>query len=72
MELRGKVTVVTGAAGGIGKALAERFHAEGASVVLADREAAPLDATVAQLNSARPNSAFAVAANLGTEQANAD
>ena len=34
MELRGKVTVVTGAAGGIGKALAERFHAEGASVVL--------------------------------------
>ena len=41
MELRGKVTVVTGAAGGIGKALAERFHAEGASVVLADRESAP-------------------------------
>ena len=72
MELQGKVTVVTGAAGGIGKALAERFHAEGASVVLADREAAPLDATVAKLNATRPNSAFAVAANLGTEQANAD
>ena len=54
------------------KALAERFHAEGASVVLADRDAAPLDATVAKLNSERPNSAFAVAANLGTEQANAD
>ena len=72
MELQGKVTVVTGAAGGIGKALAERFHAEGASVALADREAAPLDATVAKLNATRPNSAFAVAANLGTEQANAD
>jgi NAD(P)-dependent dehydrogenase (short-subunit alcohol dehydrogenase family) len=72
MELRGKVTVVTGAAGGIGKALAERFHAEGASVVLADRESAPLETTVAKLNAARPNSAFAVAANLGTEQANAE
>ena len=72
MELRGKVTVVTGAAGGIGKALAERFHAEGANVVLADRDSAPLDATVAKLNAERPNSAFAVAANLGTEQANAD
>ena len=72
MELRGKVTVVTGAAGGIGKALAERFHAEGANVVLADREAAPLEATVAKLNAVRSNSAFSVAANLGTEQANAD
>ena len=72
MELQGKVTVVTGAAGGIGKALAERFHAEGANVVLADREAAALEATVAKLNATRPNSAFAVAANLGTEQANAE
>ncbi len=70
MELRRKVTVVTGAAGGIGKALAERFHAEGASVMLADRDAAPLEATVAQLNAIRPNSALFFAANLGTEQAN--
>lgn len=72
MELRGKVTVVTGAAGGIGKALAEAFHAEGASVVLADREAAPLDATVAQLNAIRPDSASAFVANLNTEEANRD
>ena len=40
MEIRGKVVVVTGAAQGIGRALCERLHAEGAaSVVAADRNA---------------------------------
>jgi NAD(P)-dependent dehydrogenase (short-subunit alcohol dehydrogenase family) len=37
-ELSGKVAVVTGAASGIGRALAERFAAEGMKVVLADLE----------------------------------
>jgi NAD(P)-dependent dehydrogenase (short-subunit alcohol dehydrogenase family) len=37
-ELRGRVAVVTGAASGIGRALAERFAAEGMKVVLADVE----------------------------------
>lgn len=38
MELRGKTTIVTGAASGIGEAIAEAFVAEGASsVVVADR-----------------------------------
>ena len=36
--MKGKVVIVTGAASGIGKACAERFVTEGASVVLADRE----------------------------------
>jgi NAD(P)-dependent dehydrogenase (short-subunit alcohol dehydrogenase family) len=35
-ELTGKVAVVTGAASGIGRAVAERFTAAGATVVLAD------------------------------------
>ncbi len=41
MEIQGKIAVVTGAASGIGKALVERFHADGAAhVVVVDRDEA--------------------------------
>lgn len=44
MKIRGKVCVVTGAAGGIGEAIARRYAREGArAVVVADRDAARLD-----------------------------
>jgi NAD(P)-dependent dehydrogenase (short-subunit alcohol dehydrogenase family) len=48
-DLRGRVAVVTGGAGGIGAALVERFLAEGMKVVVADIEARPLDRTVDRL-----------------------
>ena len=48
-ELVGKVGVVTGAASGIGRAVAQRFADEGMKVVLADIEADALDAAVAEL-----------------------
>ncbi len=43
--LKGKVAVVTGAASGIGRAMAERFASEGMKVVLADVEEIPLAKT---------------------------
>lgn len=48
-SFEGKVAVVTGAASGIGRALAGRFAAAGASVVLADVEAGPLEQAAAEL-----------------------
>lgn len=48
-DLAGRVAVVTGGASGIGRAMGERFAAEGMRVVLADVEAPALDATVDEL-----------------------
>ena len=48
-DLIGRVAVVTGAASGLGSALAERFAAEGMRLVLADVETAPLESLVERL-----------------------
>ena len=50
--LKGRVAVVTGAASGIGRAMAERFAAEGMKVVLADVEVEPLSRAERSLRSA--------------------
>jgi NAD(P)-dependent dehydrogenase (short-subunit alcohol dehydrogenase family) len=47
-ELDGKIAVITGAARGIGAALATRFAAEGIRLVLADVDPGALEATVAE------------------------
>jgi NAD(P)-dependent dehydrogenase (short-subunit alcohol dehydrogenase family) len=51
-EFKGKVAVVTGAASGIGRALADRFAAEGMSVVLADVQGDALQAAESELSEA--------------------
>jgi len=48
-EIRGKTAFVTGGAGGIGFALGRRLLLEGASVMLADVEAATLETSVREL-----------------------
>lgn len=48
-ELSGKIAVVTGAASGIGRAMAERFATEGMKVVLADLEEEALRRTEREL-----------------------
>ena len=51
-DLAGRRAIVTGAAGGIGAATARRLCEEGAGVVLADRDAAGVAATAAELQAA--------------------
>ena len=48
-DLNGKVAVITGGAGGIGRAMGERFVQEGMKVVLADLKQGALDETVAEM-----------------------
>jgi NAD(P)-dependent dehydrogenase (short-subunit alcohol dehydrogenase family) len=62
-ELLGRTAVVTGAASGIGRGLAERLAREGMNVVLADVEEQALDAAVRDL-AARGHRVLGVATNV--------
>jgi NAD(P)-dependent dehydrogenase (short-subunit alcohol dehydrogenase family) len=70
MEFDGRHVVVTGAANGIGRALARRFHSEGARLVACDRDSAGLAEVVDQLNGVRTGSAVGVEVDIGTEAGN--
>ncbi|MCB6183715.1 3-oxoacyl-ACP reductase FabG [Leeia sp. TBRC 13508] len=52
MRLANKVSIITGAANGIGRATAEKFAKEGAKVVACDVNAAALEALVADIKAA--------------------
>jgi 3-oxoacyl-[acyl-carrier protein] reductase len=65
--VRDRVAVVTGAAGGLGREIAERLAREGASVVLGDIDQAGLESTAERITSAG-GTALAVAGDL-TEEA---
>lgn len=52
MRFQNKVVIVTGAAGGIGTAIASRFAAEGAQVIVTDMNADGVEATCASIRAA--------------------
>jgi len=60
-DLTGKTALVTGATGGIGRAIAGQLHAQGATVVLSGTRREALDELLGELG----ERAFAAPANLG-------
>ena len=62
----GRVAIITGAASGIGKEIAQRLAAEGGTPVIADLDLKAAEATAAEIRS-RKADAFAVAMNVTDE-----
>jgi len=67
MKLSGKVAIVTGAASGMGKAIAELFAQEGAKVVASDVNAEGVQAVVKGITD-KGGTAIAVTANVAKEE----
>jgi NAD(P)-dependent dehydrogenase (short-subunit alcohol dehydrogenase family) len=63
-----QVAIVTGAAGGIGAAIAARLHAEGASVAIVDLKADAAQIAAEKLVSAAGGTAIGVACDVGSEE----
>src|SRR5947209_326185 len=67
MRFESKVAVVTGAASGIGLATAKRLGAEGARVVIADRDPKEAAAAVEAVQKAGAPDAFACTCDVSAE-----
>ena len=68
MKLKDKVAIVTGAAQGIGEAIARRYIEEGANVAVADLNLAEAKATAEKLSAKGPGKAMAVVMNVTDEE----
>jgi 3-hydroxybutyrate dehydrogenase len=67
MRLEGKVAIITGAASGIGRGMAQRFAAEGARVVVADLEHARPQAAAAEIAAATQGQVLGLAVDVTNE-----
>src|SRR5918996_4130616 len=71
MRFDGKVVLITGGGGGIGRAAARRFLDQGASIVLSGTRTSVLDAAQAELDPASERTLTVPGAITGREQAHA-
>jgi len=67
-ELAGKVALVTGAASGIGKAIAQAFHHAGARVVIADLDRDAAEEAAGEIDGGRGD-AMGVVMDVADEEA---
>jgi 3-hydroxybutyrate dehydrogenase len=68
MQLNGKVALITGAASGIGKQIAETYAAAGAAIAIADLNQAGADAAAAEIV-AKGGKAIGIAMDVTNEEA---
>ena len=66
-RVSGKVAIVTGAAGGLGRADAEALAREGARVVITDVNAAGIEQVAEELNARQPDSALGLVQDVRDE-----
>ena len=71
-RLKGKTVLITGAAGGLGEAMAQRMAEEGARLALTDIDGGRAEALAARINAAHPGGAFAYAHDVASEDQWAD
>ncbi len=69
MKLDKKTAIITGAASGIGKKIAERFVSEGANVAIADLGLDAANATASELTEKGPGKAIGIVMDVTSEQA---
>jgi 3-hydroxybutyrate dehydrogenase len=69
MRLEGKTAIVTGAASGIGRGIAQRFASEGAKVVIADLDRARSEAAAAEIAAETGGQVLGIAMDVTDEAA---
>ncbi|GGB06529.1 SDR family NAD(P)-dependent oxidoreductase [Allosediminivita pacifica] len=69
MQIENKRAVITGAAGGIGQAIAALYASAGARVFLVDRDAARLESVIAELGAGHTDQVHGIALDVTREEA---